>query len=263
MEATMRKALTTVTLGLLVSAAALAPARATAHDRDDNDYSQKDEINMNVELSADATVTVTDIAGPVEIETWEGQTAEIHVVRSARTREELEKKKIVVDHTSSSLTIQTEQHHGREWDRANVRQSVTLKLPRRVSLRVNDVAGHVDVGDIDGEAHINDVAGALHVGHITGSPTINDIAGSVTVTVGRIGDGGIRLNDIAGRLELVVDSDTNADIDVSDISGKIDVGVANVSVVGKVDPEEFHGKIGAGGPRITISDIAGSVTVRN
>src|SRR3982750_2360213 len=56
MEATMRKALTTVTLGLLVSAAALAPARATAHDRDDNDYSQKDEINMNVELSADATV---------------------------------------------------------------------------------------------------------------------------------------------------------------------------------------------------------------
>lgn len=259
----MRKALTTATLGLLLSAAALAPARAASHDWDDNDYAVKDEINMNVDLSPGATVTVTDIAGPVEIETYDGRTAEVHVVRSARSAEELQKKKITVDHTSSSLTIQTEEHRGINWDHANVRQRVTLKVPRAVSVRVNDVAGHVNVGDIEGEAHINDVAGALRVGRVTGSPTINDIAGSVTLAVGRIGDGGVRLSDIAGRLELVVDEDTNADIDVSDISGKIDVGVANVSVVGKIDPEEFHGKIGAGGPRISISDIAGSVTVRN
>lgn len=258
----MRKALPSVMAGLLVTASALAPARTAAHDWND-DYDVKDEINMNVDLSPGATVTVTDIAGPVEIETYDGQTAEIHVVRSARSAEELQKKKIVVDHTPSSLTIQTEPHRGHDWDRANVRQRVTLKMPRRVSLRVNDVAGHVEVGDIEGEAHINDVAGALRVGRVDGSPTINDIAGAVTVAVGRLGDGGIRLSDIAGRLELVIDEGANADIDVSDIAGKIEVGIANVSVVGKIDPEEFHGKIGAGGPHISISDIAGSVTVRN
>lgn len=258
----MNKALTMTLAAAVLAFGSAAGARA-GDDRNDAAFSEVDHIDMNVDLSPGAAVTVNDIAGPVTIETSDSSTAEVHVTRSARSKAELEKKKIVVDHSASSLTIQTEPHHDHGWDHANVRQSVTLRLPRSVTLRINDIAGRVKVDEIDGDVRISDVAGSLEVGRVSGSPAINDIAGSVSLSVGRLGEAGLRINDIAGRVELVVDNDTNADIDVSDVSGQIDVGAASVSLVGKVDPERFNGKIGAGGPRISISDIAGSVTVRN
>ncbi|HEU4386363.1 MAG TPA: hypothetical protein VFV34_01110 [Blastocatellia bacterium] len=230
----------------------------------DRDYAEKDEINQTYTLSPGAKVTINDIAGPVEIETWEGGTAEVHIVRSARTREELDQKKILIEQTESSLRIFTEpQHHRDRWDRVQVRQRVTLKLPRRVSLKVNDIAGHVRVGEIFGDLNINDVAGSLEVAQVNGSPHINDIAGSVKVSVGELGSEGLRINDIAGRLEVIIASGMNADLDVSDVSGHIGVDVPNAMVVGKIDRERYRGKLGNGGPPIVISDIAGSVTVRH
>jgi hypothetical protein len=253
--------------GVVVLLASIAPASARMigilNLGDDDDYGQRDEINETYTLSPGAAVTINDISGPVEIETWSGEQAEVHVVRSARRAEDLQHKKILVEHTSTSLTIHTEPHHdGMHWDRVQVRQRVTLKLPTRVALHINDIAGHVRVGQIDGPVRINDVAGALEMDRVNGSPHINDIAGSVTLSVGEVGAEGIHINDIAGRVELSVAANANADIDIGDISGSIDVDVPNVTVLGKIDPDHFHGKMGDGGPLITISDIAGSVRLR-
>src|SRR5512138_329135 len=119
----MKQVATCVMAVALVVLSGVTSTRA-AGVRDDG-YQEKDRIDMNVELEPGAAVTVNDISGPVTIETTDGSTAEIHVERSARTREDLEKKKIVVDHTSTSLTVQTEPHQGRHWDHAEVRQAVT------------------------------------------------------------------------------------------------------------------------------------------
>jgi DUF4097 and DUF4098 domain-containing protein YvlB len=228
-----------------------------------DDYRERDEINETYKLSPGATVMINDIAGPVEIETWDGDSAEVHIVRSARSREDLEHKKVVVEHSPTNLAIHTERHDGRGWDRANVRQAVTLKLPRRIDLTVTDVAGRVRVGQVDGSLQVNDVAGTLDVGPVNGAPRINDIAGAVTMTIGEIGGEGIHINDVAGRVDLLVPNGVSADVEITDISGRISVDVPNVSVLGKVDPESFRGRIGSGGPSITIRDIAGSVTLRN
>jgi DUF4097 and DUF4098 domain-containing protein YvlB len=262
----MRHGLTAAIASVVVLLAGFAPASARMIgilSLDDDDYGQHDEINETYTLSPGADVTINDISGPVDIETGSGEQAEVHVVRSARRAEDLQHKKILVEHTPTSLTIRTEPHQGVHWDHVQVRQRVTLRLPTRVALRVNDIAGHVRVGEIDGPVRINDVAGALDIARVNGAPHINDIAGSVTLAVGEVGAEGVQINDIAGRVELAVEAGTNADLDIGDISGRIDVDVPNVTVVGKIDPEHFQGKIGGGGPRITISDIAGSVRIHN
>jgi hypothetical protein len=263
----MTRAIKTAIASVLVLLAGLVPVSAKTaaiSPFQDNDYTERDETNQTYALSPGAKVTINDIAGPVEIETWDGETAEVHIVRSARTREDLDHKKIIVEHTPSSLSIFTEPQPRRDrWDRVQVRQRVTLKLPRRISLKANDIAGRVRVGEIDGDVNINDVAGSLEVSRVNGSPHINDIAGSVKIAVGELGPGGLRINDIAGRLEIVIGAGTNADLDVSDVSGHIGVDVPNAVVMGKLDRERYKGKLGAGGPPIVISDIAGSVTVRH
>jgi hypothetical protein len=253
--------------GMVVLLVGLQPASAAkAGDWNDSqgDYAERSEINQTYTLSPGATVRVNNIAGPVEIGTWEGETAEVHIVQSARTKADLERRKILVENTASSLAIYTESNReNNRWNHAQVRQRVTLKLPRRVDLTINDIAGRVRIGQIDGALQINDIAGPVDLELVNGSPRIFDIAGPVTLSVGELGNEGLHINDIAGPVKIVIPSGTNADIAIVDIAGRIGVEIPNVTVQGKINPESFHGKIGGGGPTITINDIAGSVTIRN
>src|SRR5262245_37807783 len=87
-ETKMRHGITASIAGVVVLLASVAPtsARMLAVVGLD-DYGQRDEINETYTLSPGAAVTINDISGPVEIETWSGEQAEVHIVRSARRAE--------------------------------------------------------------------------------------------------------------------------------------------------------------------------------
>lgn len=232
---------------------------ATAQHWEDR-YTEREEMTESYALTPGALVAIRDISGPVTIETWDGPMAELHVVRSARTREELAHKRIAVDHSATQLTIHTVRENGR---RANVHQRVTLKMPRRANLEITDVAGSVDIGSVHGSLRVTDIAGRLKIAPVYGTPRITDIAGAVDIEIGELGMEGVHITDIAGRVTLGLAGVSGAEVDISDISGRIDVDVPTLQVIGKVDREHLRGRIGAGGPPIAITDVAGSVTVKN
>lgn len=244
---------------VLFSAAAFwtfAPSTLGQHD-----LPEKDEINQTVQLNPGAEVRVSDISGPVEIETVAGSSAEIHIVRSARTRSDLDRRKIVVEHSPARLVVRTESESGR-WSQNEVRQRVLLKIPRNVKLNVDDVSGSVNVGELDGPVRINDVSGKVEVAQAAEQSSISDVSGSVVLTVVRLAEGGIRINDVSGKVEIRVGGDVNADINVTDVSGNIQVDIPNVTVSGKIDSSTFRGRVGSGGTPITVSDVSGSVKLR-
>lgn len=253
----MRNGIFAAALTLAVALTSVSTEAVSPND----DFTERDEIRQSYQLAPGATVSVENISGPVEIETWDGDQAEVHVVRSARTREALQHKRVLVEHTPSSLSVHGERHKGMNWDRAQVRQEVTLKLPRRIALSVGDVAGRLSVGAVDGDLTVSDIAGRVTIGAVNGSPRISDIAGSLDLAVGELGANGLHVSDIAGRVEIRLTGVSGAEVDISDISGSIDVDVPAVTTVGKIDREHFRGRIGAGGPSISVSDIAGSVRV--
>ena len=82
----------------------------------------------------------------------EGSAAEVTIVRSARSREDLEFHKIIVEQTATSLTCAERRHRERPNERRNrdVRQRVMLKVPRQIDLSVSGINGKVRVGEIDG-----------------------------------------------------------------------------------------------------------------
>ena len=90
----MKKRLITLSILALMSFAVAHPAYGLdpQHSRDrgeDRDFSERDEVNQTYELAAGARVEVSGINGAVDIETASGSTAEVHIVRSARSREDL------------------------------------------------------------------------------------------------------------------------------------------------------------------------------
>src|ERR1044071_7833180 len=130
----MKKRLTVLSI-LVLMTMTIAPQifgqDSPRHYRDDSDYSERDEINQTYQLSAGARVEVRGINGAVDIETASGSTAEVHIVRTARSREDLNYHKIIIEPTANSLVVRGEKEKDHESGEHSVRQRVTLRLPRQ------------------------------------------------------------------------------------------------------------------------------------
>src|SRR5688572_7825593 len=99
---------------------------------DDSRFPEKEEIRQTYQLSAGAVVNVSGINGSVEIETTSGSAAEVYIVRSAKTKDDLQYRKIIIEPSATSLVIRGENDKDRDRNQGRdreVRQQVILKLP--------------------------------------------------------------------------------------------------------------------------------------
>jgi hypothetical protein len=226
---------------------------------DDRDFSERDEVNQTYQLSAGARVEVRGINGAVDIETSSGSSAEVHIVRSARSREDLNYHKIIIEPTANSLVVRGEKEREHDSGEHNVRQRVTLKLPRQVDLTVSGVNGRTMVGEIEGPVKLSGINGRVDVAQALGYSDISGINGHVQVNIARLSERGIHVSGVNGGVELRFSEDLNADLEVSGINGSVNTDVANVTVMGKFSRQNFRAKIGAGGTPIVVTGINGSL----
>ena len=233
----------------------------TGGDDDRGDFAEKDEFRQTYQLSPGAKVEVQGINGLAEIETWEGSAAEVTVVRSARSREDLEFHKVIVEQTASTLVVRGEKDRERSMLGRNrdVRQRVMLKVPRQIDLSVSGINGKVGVGEVDGPVRLSGINGRVDVAQARGYSDISGINGRVKVTITQLGERGIHVSGVNGGVELFFAEELNADLDVTGINGGVNADVANVTVMGKLDRQNFHAKIGSGGSPIRVSGVNGHV----
>ena len=230
-----------------------------AEHNSDSDLPEKDEFHQSYQLAAGAKVEVQGINGSVEIETAPGSTAQVNIYRSAHTREDLEFRKVLVEQTATSLVVRGEKDSNGMGRNRDVRQRVTLSLPRQIDLGVSGVNGRVGVGEIDGPVKLSGINGKVDVAQAMGYSNISGINGRVKVTISRLGEQGIHVSGVNGGVELSFAEDLNADLDVTGINGGVNADVANVTIRGSIDRQSFHAKIGSGGSPIKVSGVNGHV----
>jgi hypothetical protein len=233
------------------------PAFLHAQERD---LPERDEFRQSYPLPADARVEVKGINGAVSIETAETSTAEVHIVRSAHQRADLEFRKVIVEQTGNRLVVRGEEEHDRG-KRAEVRQRVTLKLPRQVALNVHGINGSVSVGEIGGEGVVSGVNGKVDLAQVGGMARISGINGSVSLKVARLGEQGLKVSGVNGRVEVQFAGDLNADLQANGVNGKVETDLP-VTTLSEWDRASFKAKIGSGGSPISISGVNGGVSLR-
>jgi len=194
----------------------------------------------------------------VDIETSDTNTAEVYVLRTARSREDLNFHKVAVEGTGSSLAVRGV-GVGEEQSNARVRHRVVLKLPRRIELLVSSINGRVRVGEIDGSLKLRSINGGAQVARATRHAEISSINGGVTVTLARLDEQGVRISSINGGIDLRFADELNADVDVSHYNGGVNVDLPNVTVQSRSNKSSFRARIGAGGIPIAISNVNGGV----
>src|SRR5690349_2700804 len=144
--------LTALLTSVMMLACGAPHAGLTTETAQRGDFKERDEINRTFQLAPGARVEVSSIRGPVEITNTDSATAEVQIIRTARTRADLEYHKIEVEQTSNGLVVRGVQEPDRR-QRQNIQvdHHVILKLPRRIDLAVSSVSGSLKIGDIDGE----------------------------------------------------------------------------------------------------------------
>ena len=266
----MRLLIAITVLGLALQGAACNEHGSKAADdgkearSEKDDLPEREETRQSYKLAAGASVKVSGINGPIDVETADIDTAEVHIVRSARSRENLDYRKIIIDHTPDSLVVRGEDKNSEggllSWFRPSVtvRHRVTLKLPRRVDLTASGANGPVTIGEIDGQVRVSGVNGPVTLAQAESSAEISGVNGPVNATIVRIADKGMRVSGINGPVELRFNESLNADIQVKGLNGGFHPEVPDF-VMEEKSPHSYRARIGEGGTPITISGINGSV----
>ncbi len=236
----------------------LLPQHAGA---DDSEFAERDEFRQSYSLGPGAQVEVKGMNGSVTIETANTSTAEVHVVRSARKREDLETRKVIVEQIGNRLVVRGE-NEDRGWGRkAEVRQQVMLKLPRQIDLSIHGINGSVKSGAIEGQGAISGVNGKVEVAQAGGIAKLSGINGSVSVTVAKLGEQGMTISGINGRVDVQFATDLNAEIHASGINGKVDTDLQMMKLT-EWDRSNFKARVGSGGPTISVSGVNGRVSLK-
>lgn len=246
----------TMVTALLTSVIMLAGLTTATPQR--RDFQERDESNQTYKLAPGARVEVSSIRGPVEIVNGDSATAEVQIIRSARTRADLEHHKIEVLQTGNSLVVRgVQEPENRREQNIQVNHHVKLKLPRNIDLSIKSISGGVKVGDVDGPTQVSSISGSADIGNVGGKLQVNSISGSVEVgnvgadarvnsvsgslKVGNVG-GEARVNSISGDVGL---SQVNGLLEVSSVSGGLNATLLNLSPQG-----------------INIKSVSGSIEIR-
>jgi len=244
-----------IPLATILAAALAVPASAAPAATE-----EREEIRQTVHLSPGAEIRAIGIAGPVSIETIDGDTAEVHIVRSARTQAELDCYRTAVESTPDRLSIEHVQFSDRPGcDSINSSQQVRLRVPRRVDVHLSTIAGSVDIGAVDGLVRLDSIAGPVALTGV-GAARLDALAGGVSLVDARPGERGIQVSSVVGPVDVHFARGADADVEVSSVIGKVDGPSAPAKLTGAAG--DYRLRIGEGGPNVSISSIMGSVRVR-
>ena len=222
----------------------------------------RDEIRQTFKLAAGARVEVRGINGPVRVEATDSDTAEVHVLRTARDRRDLERQKVVVEQTGTGLVVRGQKDADDDWWKfwsgGEVRTEVNVKAPRRAEVAAKGINGAVSVGEFEGAVGVSGVNGRVDIARSVGRAEISGVNGGVTLGVARLGGDGVTIKGVNGGVKIRAAGDLNADLEVKGLNGSVTLNLPNV-VEEERGRSSLRARIGAGGAPITIKGVNGGV----
>ena len=222
----------------------------------------REEIRKSFELQPGTRIEIAGINGKVDVQTSDTKTAEVYVLRTAGSRDGLNRREVTIEQTSTGLLIRGRQVSHGFWEHlfgTKANEDVTIKAPRAIALTIRGVNGRVTTGDVDGAIAAKGINGEVELGAANDSAEITGINGNVSVGLNKLGNIGARVSGINGNIELRLGTGLNADLTAKGMNGHVRSETSDVTVDKDEYGSHYSAKIGSGGSPIAISGINGNV----
>lgn len=222
----------------------------------------KQEVKQSYKLTPGTKVSISGINGSVQVETADTDTAEIHIVRSARNEEDFKERVLLIEQKGDRLIVRMRNNRDRSFwamlgSRHSERQQAYLKLPRQVDLDVNGTNGKTEIGEIGGRVALHGLNGPVKVARVTGGFELSGINGNIEATLAQLTKG-VEVHGINGTVDLRFAGEVNADIEVHGVNGNINHDLPNLSVK-EQKRGRLEARIGKGGAAIEVSGVNGNI----
>lgn len=224
-----------------------------------------EEFHQSYPLTATGRVSISNVNGNVHISAWDQNSVKVDAVKRARSQQGLSEVTIDVTNTADSVTIKTEYpESGRHRETNGASVEYTLTIPRRAQLDgAQLVNGSLDIEGVEGDVHASLVNGDAKARGLGGEVKISTVNGNVEANVARLDDTkGVSLNSVNGSLVLIIPSGASATVKASTLHGAITNDFGLTVDDGQFVGHNLSGQIGSGGPRIKLSNVNGSITIK-
>jgi DUF4097 and DUF4098 domain-containing protein YvlB len=241
---------------------------------DDRQTSQEltEEFHQSYPLSATGRVSIENINGGVRISVWDQNVVKVDAVKRAYKKERLDEAKVEVSTTADSVRIRTEYpDRNQTFNYSETRRynnpaevEYTLTIPRKARIDSADlVNGSLEIDGAEGDVKAACVNGNLKARGLTGDVKLSTVNGGVEATITRLEESkSTSLNSVNGSIVLTIPSDSNAQVRANTIHGSITNDFGLQVNDGEYVGHDLSGQIGNGGPRIRLSNVNGSISIK-
>jgi len=264
--------------------AALGLAASGCVDISAGDAQLIDTTEKRFSVSGAPSVTLGTFDGSVEVSTWDRPEVLVTIERRAMSRDEAERMVITADQRGDDISVQVKSTRAGgfhiNFGTFNARLIVSVPAKARIDASTGD--GRVTVRDVEGDlvAHTGD--GSIHLEHVNGAVDASSGDGNIIVDGqirqlrARSGDGRVRVQASGsaptgdwslatgdGSVILEVPAGFGAELDARTGDGRVEVRDVDFDrESGEHSRTSAKGRIGSGGPKVTIRSGDGSIVVR-
>ena len=229
----------------------------------------REEFRQTYPLGAGGRVTLNNINGSVRVTTWERDEVRVEAVKHAYTKARLDEARVEVDAAADSVQIRTRYPEGNLRFERGSRDNpagveYTLTVPRGARLEsVELINGDLTVEGLAGEVKASCINGRLTARDLAGEAKLSTINGTLEANFARLEEAKtFALNSVNGRVVLTLPSDASATVRASTVHGTISNDLGLPVRRGRYVGADMAGQLGAGGARVKLSSVNGTIEVR-
>lgn len=154
---------------------------------------------------------------------------------------------------------------GDEWsshtENNDVSVNFTVKIPANIRLHGQTVNGDAEAMGMGSETDLTTVNGGVRLS-TTSVGSANTVNGSIEATLGKADwDDELDFHTVNGGITLVLPGNLSTEVRAETVNGDIDSDFP-LTVTGRFGPRRVRGTIGAGGRRLELGTVNGSIRLR-
>ena len=264
-------------------------------------FEQTEVSDHTYPASAIRNLSLENRNGRIHLQAWDRAEIQLTVTKRVKgwgldqTEEILKKFQVEPIHEEETLTVRAVWPNHWSWWGRSASVQYEIKLPRRMNVETKSSNGHVYASGLEGKQRYSTANGRIQVQESKGSleaETLNgaiEIDGASGALEAQTKNGSIRIQNVRGRLQakamngrvrasfstppdgevalntkngsvrLILPPHTHADVVARTANGSIATDFP-LMVQGKIG-KKLEGKLGEGGPPITLSTVNGSIRI--
>ena len=232
-------------------------------------------------IEAGRTVFVRNLNGGVRVESGTGAEVEVRAEKRWR-RGDPKSVKVTAEKTARGDVLVCaiwekrntrcdedgySSHGGDGWfdrDHDNdVSVEITIRLPKGVRMDASTVNGGLTIEGATAQVKARTVNGGIEASSTSGPVSAKTVNGGIRVRTGMIGNGPVEYETVNGSITLELPENIDANIEMRTVNGSVISEDFPITVQGRFDRRRISGKIGKGGPELSVSTVNGSIRLRH